>query len=74
MECGRHGGIEILCGTNAPEDLERTPDGKYPIATQFLDQDRSTTGGGLAQFDLVKKTFTKMQATSEPDKSDSRPP
>jgi hypothetical protein len=70
MACGSHGDIEILCGTRQPEDLEAAPDGKYLIATQFLNQGRgSAAGGGMALFDLAKKTFSKMAQTSEPDKS-----
>jgi hypothetical protein len=69
MDCGRHGDIEILCGTNSPEDLELTPDGKYLIATQFVNQGRGAPGGGMALFDLVKKTYSKMVTTAEPDKS-----
>src|SRR5579872_6413269 len=69
--CGVHGDIEVLCGTRSPEDLELTPDGKYLIATQFVNQGRNTTppGLGMALFDLQKKTFTKMAVTDAPDKS-----
>jgi sugar lactone lactonase YvrE len=70
MSCGVHGDIEVLCGTRQPEDLELTPDGKYLIATQFVNQGRGgSVGGGMALFDLAKKTFRKMEQTSEPDKS-----
>jgi hypothetical protein len=68
--CGPHGDIEVLCGTHNPEDLELTPDGKYLIATQFVNQGRTgTTGAGMALYDLAKKTFAKMAVTDEPDKS-----
>src|ERR1700751_1759983 len=68
--CGVHGDIEVLCGTHNPEDLELTPDGKYLIATQFVNEGRSgTTGAGMALFDIAKKTFSKMAITDEPDKS-----
>jgi len=68
--CGAHGDIEVLCGTHNPEDLELTPDGKYLIATQFVNQGRSgAAGAGMALFDLATKTFAKMAVTSEPDKS-----
>jgi len=70
MACGVHGDIEVLCGTRSPEDLELTPDGKYLIATQFVNLGRTGTAGfGMALFDLGKKTFTKMAVTDEPDKS-----
>jgi hypothetical protein len=70
VACGVHSDIEVLCGTHNPEDLELTPDGKYLIATQFVNQGRSgTTGAGMALFDIAKKTFSKMAVTDEPDKS-----
>ncbi len=70
MSCGVHGDIEVLCGTRSPEDLELTPDGKYLIATQFVNLGRNATAGfGMALYDLAKKTFTKMAVTDEPDKS-----
>lgn len=68
--CGPHGDIEVLCGTRQPEDLEITPDGKYLIATQFLNAGRgASAGGGMDLFDLEKKTFSKMAASAAPDKS-----
>jgi hypothetical protein len=68
--CGVHGDIEVLCGTRSPEDLELTPDGKYLIATQFVNHGRTgTAGNGMALFDLTNKTFAKMAVTDEPDKS-----
>lgn len=70
MACGAHGEIEVLCGTRQPEDLEITPDGKYLIATQFINAGRgATAGGGMALFDLKKKTFSRMTQTDAPDKS-----
>lgn len=69
MSCGVHGDIEVLCGTRQPEDLEITPDGKYLIATQFINAGRgAAAGGGMALFDLSNKTFSKMPITSAPDK------
>jgi hypothetical protein len=70
LECGVHGDIEILCGTHSPEDLELTPDGKFLIATQFIDQGRGGAGGGgMKLLDLAKKTFNRMAERAEPDKS-----
>jgi hypothetical protein len=69
MECGVHGEIEILCGASSPEDLELTPDGKFLITTRFLNQGRGGPGGGMALFDLARKTFSKMAITDEPEKS-----
>jgi SMP-30/Gluconolactonase/LRE-like region len=68
--CGVHGDIEVLCGTHSPEDLELTPDGKYLIATQFVNLGRTGSAGfGMALYDLAKKTFTKMAVTDEPEKA-----
>ena len=69
MACGIHGDIEVLCGTRSPEDLEATPDGKYLIATQFVNGRGGSLGLGMALFDLAKKTYTKMPTTAEPDKA-----
>ena len=68
--CGVHGEIEVICGTRQPEDLELAPGGKYLIATQFVNAGRgSSGGGGMALFDLRKKTFSKMAQSAEPDPS-----
>ncbi len=68
--CGAHGDIEVICGTRSPEDLEVTPDGKYLIATQFVNQGRNaTTGFGMGLLDLKTKTFSKMAMTDAPDKA-----
>jgi sugar lactone lactonase YvrE len=70
MSCGAHRDIQVFCGIRQPEDLERTPDGKFLIATQYLNQGRGgATGGGLVLFDLAKNTAVKMSETAQPDKS-----
>lgn len=70
MTCGVHGNIEVLCGARSPEDLELTPDGKYLIATEFVNMGRKpASGAGMALLDLKKKTFTKMAQTAQPDQS-----
>jgi hypothetical protein len=70
MACGVHGDIEIYCGTRQPEDLELAPDGKFLIATQYLDEGRgSATGGYPVLFDLGKKTFSRIIPTVDADKS-----
>jgi sugar lactone lactonase YvrE len=64
--CGAtQGTAEIVCGARSPEDLEPTPDGKFLIATAFVNG-RNAPGTGLMLFDVAKKTFAKMSATSEP--------
>ena len=68
ITCGVHGEAEALCGAHHPEDLEPTPDGKYLIATSFLDEHPTgPVGGGMDLFDLKKKTFSKIAITDEPD-------
>jgi sugar lactone lactonase YvrE len=70
LGCGIHGEIEVFCGTRQPEDLERTPDGKFLIATQYLNQGRGgASGGGMVLFDLTKKTFSRMSETVQRDKA-----
>jgi len=70
LSCGStQGNAEILCGTDAPEDLELTPDGKYLIVSQFARVKDSDKGEGLALFNLATKTFSKMSIAVVPDKS-----
>lgn len=70
MTCGAHGNIEVLCGARSPEDLELTPDGKYLIATEYVNMGRNPApGAGMALLDLKKKTYSKMAQTDGPDKS-----
>src|SRR3981189_3336071 len=67
MECGTHGDLEIICGTRSPEDLELTPDGKYLIVSQFVNnRGVAGAGAGLTLFDPSKKTFAKMAITAQP--------
>lgn len=70
MTCGIHGEIEVLCGSRQPEDLERAPDGRFLIATEYLNQGRGGASGGIpVLFDLATKTFSRMLVTVQPDKS-----
>lgn len=70
LGCGVHGEIEVFCGALQPEDLERTPDGKFLIATEFLNQGRGgSSGGGMVLFDLRRKTFSRMAETVQRDDS-----
>lgn len=61
LTCGPHDDLQVLCGTQAPEDLEPTPDGDYLIVSQFAN------GGSVALFDLDDQTFTPMTIVTEPD-------
>lgn len=70
VACDAHGDIEVICGTRSPEDLEATPDGKYLIVTQYVNEGRSgTPGAGMALFDIAKKTFSRMSIADQPDPS-----
>ncbi len=66
MDCGKHGDLEIICGTRSPEDLDLTPDGKYLIVSQYSNGRGPATGAGLMLFDPAKKTFSKMTISAEP--------
>jgi hypothetical protein len=70
MDCGTHGAIEILCGTRSPEDLELTPDNKYLIVSQFVNNrgaaPGASSGAGFALFDIAAKTYSKIPITAEP--------
>ena len=73
MPCGNHGDIAVYCGARQPEDLELAPDGKFLIATEYVNQGRGVgsggaAGGGVMLFDLVKKTFSRMTQTVQADK------
>ncbi len=70
MSCGDHGAIQVFCGIRQPEDLERTPGGKFLIATQYLNQGRGgASGGGMVLFDLAKKTPARMAESAQADKT-----
>lgn len=70
IACGNHGDIAVYCGARQPEDLELAPDGKFLIATEYVDQGRGgASGGGPLLFDLAKKTFSRMNQTAHADKS-----
>jgi hypothetical protein len=56
LECGHQGKAEIICGTNAPEDFERTPDNRFLIVSKMgRGEDR-----GLDLFDLAEQTFSAI--------------
>ena len=56
LECGRHDRVEIICGTTAPEDFERTPDGRFLIVSKMgRGEDR-----GLDLFELASQAFTAI--------------
>lgn len=73
MPCGIHAGIDVLCGTHSPEDLEPTPDGKFLIVSQFVNvrggPQAVKSAAGLVLFDLAKHTFAPLAIHNEPDKS-----
>jgi hypothetical protein len=56
LGCGRHDRIEIICGTVAPEDFERTPDNRYLIVSKMGRGEER----GLDLFDLATQTFTAI--------------
>jgi hypothetical protein len=65
LECGRHDKVEIICGTTAPEDLERTPDGRFLIVSKM---GRGEVRG-LDLFEPATQSFTAipLSAGKKPD-------
>jgi hypothetical protein len=61
LDCGRHGEVEVLCGTNAPEDFERTPDDRFLIVAKMgRNEDR-----GLDLLELATQTFTTIPLSAD---------
>ncbi|MEJ2111126.1 MAG: SMP-30/gluconolactonase/LRE family protein [Acidobacteriota bacterium] len=56
LDCGRHGEIDIVCGTVSPEDFERTPDGRYLIVAKMGRGEEK----GLDLFEPSTQTFTAI--------------
>ena len=68
--CGIHGDIAVYCGAHQPEDLELAPDGKFLIATEYVNEGRGgASGAGVMLFNLATKTFSRMSQTVQTDKS-----
>ncbi len=69
LGCGRQGDVEVICGTNAPEDFEPTPDGRYLIVAK-MGRDENK---GLDLFDPAARTFAPIPLSAEkkPDWGDN---
>ncbi|MBN2321902.1 MAG: SMP-30/gluconolactonase/LRE family protein [Acidobacteria bacterium] len=61
LECGRHGEVEVVCGTVAPEDFERTPDGRFLIVAKMGRGEER----GLDLFELATQTFVEIPLSAE---------
>ena len=61
LDCGRHGDVEVICGTNAPEDFELTPDGRFLIVAK-MGRDENK---GLDLFDPAARTFAPIPLSAE---------
>jgi hypothetical protein len=61
LDCGRHGDVEVICGTNAPEDFEPTPDGRFLIVAK-MGRDENK---GLDLFDPAARTFAPIPISAE---------
>lgn len=61
LDCGRHGDVEVICGTNAPEDFELTPDGRFLIVAK-MGRDENK---GLDLFDPAARTFARIPLSAE---------
>jgi hypothetical protein len=66
MECGKHGDVDIICGTHSPEDLELTPDGKYLIVSQLASARPGGGEPGLVLLDLSAGSYAKLPISAEP--------
>ncbi len=67
LACGPHDDLRIICGTRSPEDLERTPDGKYLVVSPYVSfRNGAAKSIGLQLFDLAKQTFAPLPTTAEP--------
>lgn len=68
LDCGVHGSAEVICGTQAPEDLELTPDGKSLIVSPYITfrGGPNSKGIGMQLFDPAQKTFTPIPMSAEP--------
>jgi hypothetical protein len=61
LDCGRHDDVDIICGTNAPEDFERTPDGRFLIVAKMgRGEDK-----GLDLFEPATRNFTEIPLSAE---------
>ena len=61
LDCSRHGEVEIICGTVAPEDFERTPDGRFLIVSKMgRGEDK-----GLDLFELATQTFNEIPLSAD---------
>jgi hypothetical protein len=66
LSCGAYDDIDVICGTQGPEDLELAPDGRYLIVSQFsIGGTGGGTSGGLALFDPDAGTFAPMGIVSD---------
>ena len=61
LACGRHGEVEIICGTVAPEDFERTPDSRFLIVSKMGRGENR----GLDLFNLATQTFTAIPLSAD---------
>lgn len=61
LDCGTQGNAELVCGTQAPEDFEVTPDGKYLVIAKF----GQNVASALDLFNLDTHAFSVLPMSAE---------
>jgi hypothetical protein len=62
--CGDHSEMQAICGVQAPEDLEVTPDGRYLVVTQYASFRRPGAITGLLLLDLKTQQLQPLPVAS----------
>jgi hypothetical protein len=63
--CGDQADMQAICGVQAPEDLEVTPDGRYLVVTQYASFRRPGAITDLLLLDLRSRKLQPLPATSK---------
>ena len=65
LSCGDHPGLQVVCGVEAPEDLEVTPDGRYLVVSQYASFRRPGARTPLLLFDLRTRTHQPLAVSRQ---------
>jgi hypothetical protein len=66
LACGEHPGMEVVCGVQAPEDLEVTPDGQFLLVSQYASFRKPVASSDLLLLDLKTRQPRALMVTSKP--------
>lgn len=61
LDCGTQGEVEAICGTRAPEDFERTPDGRYLVVAKL----GAVVDPSLDLYNLATGQFSHLPLSDE---------